>query len=147
MALTRAQISKRYYKNNREKARQADRLWRKNNPDKARKAVRTWYENNPEKYVAWFHKRRSACGSYTATEWITLKKFHGHRCLCCGKHERTLRKLGRTLTPDHVLPIAKGGGNDISNIQPLCHGRGGCNNRKWTKHVDYRKRKRRSPHK
>ena len=40
--------------------------------------------------------------------------------------------------PDHVLPIARGGSGDVSNIQPLCFGKGGCNNRKSIKHIDFR---------
>jgi 5-methylcytosine-specific restriction endonuclease McrA len=32
--------------------------------------------------------------------------------LCCGE--------AKPLTVDHVVPVSKGGSNDISNIQPLC---------------------------
>lgn len=66
-------------------------------------------------------------GAYSAKEWRDLCAKYGHVCLCCGKAER--------LTPDHVVPIAKGGSNDISNIQPLCLP---CNLRKATKIIDYR---------
>jgi hypothetical protein len=37
-----------------------------------------------------------------------------------------------------VIPLAHQGRNTIDNIQPLCHGKDGCNNRKNVKHVDYR---------
>jgi 5-methylcytosine-specific restriction endonuclease McrA len=40
-----------------------------------------------------------------------------------------------TLTADHVVPLSRGGANDIGKIQPLC---GSCNSRKHTKIVDYR---------
>jgi hypothetical protein len=71
---------------------------------------------------------------------------HGHRCLACGKHERTLRKIGRVLAPDHVVPLRwrgselRGSRGLISNVQPLCHGLGGCNNVKGCTIVDYRPR-------
>jgi 5-methylcytosine-specific restriction protein A len=38
------------------------------------------------------------------------------------------------LEADHVVPLTKGGSNDISNIQPLC---GTCNRRKFVNIVDY----------
>jgi 5-methylcytosine-specific restriction endonuclease McrA len=67
-----------------------------------------------------------------------LKASFNNRCLNCGLDEAQLAVLHRTLSPDHVRPLAKEGTNDLSNIQPLCHGKGGCNNRKHTKWVDYR---------
>ena len=79
-------------------------------------------------------------GSWTAAEWSAMLKKYGHRCLACGLGETQLRCLRRKLVPDHVRALAKGGRNDIGNLQPLCHGTGGCNNRKGIKHIDYRRR-------
>jgi 5-methylcytosine-specific restriction endonuclease McrA len=39
------------------------------------------------------------------------------------------------LTPDHVVPLIRGGRNDIANIQPLCFD---CNRQKHTDIADYR---------
>ena len=39
----------------------------------------------------------------------------------------------KPLTVDHVVPISKGGSNDISNIQPLCCN---CNSKKNAKQID-----------
>lgn len=72
-------------------------------------------------------RKQQSGGSYTTAEWRELCAKYGHACLCCGKAVK--------LTPDHVVPIAKGGANDISNIQPLCLP---CNLRKATKTTDYR---------
>lgn len=66
-------------------------------------------------------------GSYTAQEWNELCAFYDHACLCCGEC--------KPLTPDHVVPISRGGSNAIENIQPLCLD---CNRRKSTKTIDYR---------
>lgn len=49
-------------------------------------------------------------------------------CLVCGTKEK--------LTIDHITPIAKGGSNEIENLQTLC---GKCNGKKGTKIIDYRK--------
>jgi len=58
---------------------------------------------------------RAAVGSFTVGEWETLKKQYGYKCPICGRQEPDIQ-----LTIDHVIPLAKGGDNNISNIQPLC---------------------------
>jgi 5-methylcytosine-specific restriction endonuclease McrA len=45
-----------------------------------------------------------------------------YQCRSCGKtHQET------TLNIDHIIPIAQGGSNDISNLQTLCKT---CNQKK-----------------
>ncbi len=65
---------------------------------------------------AYRHKRLAAVirngGSWTATEFATMCRKYGHRCACCGRR--------RKLTPDHIVPVSKGGRNVIRNLQPLC---------------------------
>lgn len=138
--------SRRAYKNNPEPYKARARRWRKQHPRKKLRMDRKWRANNRELanriFNAAVHRRnarkRGNGGSWTAAEWLALKAKHGHKCLGCGKSERHLKRLGRKLVPDHVLPLAKKGPNEITNLQPLCHGRGGCNNYKGTKHIDYR---------
>lgn len=147
---------------NPEKNREYQRKWREANKEKLNAAVAAWAKKNkkrikannaarylrdkerikkrnsahrkanPEASKARVHKRRAAKtkagGSYTAVQWKALCKRYNYRCLCCGKKKK--------LTPDHVIPIAKGGTSDISNIQPLCMP---CNSRKHTKTIDFRK--------
>ncbi len=43
----------------------------------------------------------------------------GHRCQACG--------AGKSLTIDHIIPLAQGGQNDLSNFRTLCRS---CNSRK-----------------
>ena len=38
-----------------------------------------------------------------------------YQCQSCGK-----TKLDTPLTIDHIIPLARGGQNDISNLQTLC---------------------------
>lgn len=136
-----------------DKANERIRIWKKDNPEKVqassqayykanieREAQRMlkWRKANPAKYAA-IHNRyrarvRSIGGSYTAEQFKAL----GNVCLCCRRSESELQSLGLKLVPDHILPISKGGSNDISNIQPLCHGKDGCNNHKSARHIDYR---------
>jgi hypothetical protein len=143
-----------YYVANRQDVIERARLWAINNPEKHRAIVRRttaansqkntvkmrlWRQRNPDKVKAAKHRRRTLerDGSWTAVEWATLKRQYGHRCVGCWKTERDLKALGRELVPDHIIPVVKGGLNHITNIQPLCHGRGGCNNRKGKKYIDF----------
>lgn len=66
-------------------------------------------------------------GSHTQAEWAALCAAYGERCACC--HRK------RPLTKDHVIPVSRGGSNDIGNLQPLCQS---CNSRKGTRIIDYR---------
>jgi 5-methylcytosine-specific restriction endonuclease McrA len=45
-----------------------------------------------------------------------------YQCQSCGKTDNETN-----LTIDHIIPLASGGSNDISNLQTLCHT---CNSRK-----------------
>jgi HNH endonuclease len=82
-------------------------------------------------------RKKGNGGSFTATEWRTLKRQYGYYCVGCWKTETELKALGRMLVPDHIVAVDAGGLNDITNIQPLCHGTGGCNNRKGNKYLDF----------
>jgi hypothetical protein len=69
---------------------------------------------------------------YTPTEFETLCRKYDRRCLCCGRPD-----LEVELVADHIVPLTKGGNDDIGNIQPLCRS---CNSRKQTLIVDLRPR-------
>lgn len=82
-----------------------------------------------------FHSRKrralkaNAPGVFTEQEWEELKAKYNYTCPCCGRAEPEIK-----LTPDHIVPISKGGSNFIEDIQPLC---GSCNSRKGVKTVVY----------
>ena len=81
-------------------------------------------------------RKSGSNGSFTPAEWQTLKQQYGNRCVGCWRHETELKALGRVLSPD-VVPLSKGGLNHITNLQPLCHGLGGCNNKKHAHEFDF----------
>ena len=99
----------------------------KNNP---------FYKHGLSKQLKGFYERRRELrkkgngGSHTFEEWEELKRFYSYMCLCCKKTEPEI-----ILTEDHIIPVNKKGSDDIDNIQPLCQN---CNNRKYTKTIDYR---------
>ena len=72
--------------------------------------------------------RRNAC-KFTAMPEVRNYVFtkYGRECLCCGSAEK--------IALDHVVPITKGGADDVGNLQPLCRS---CNSKKGTKIIDYR---------
>lgn len=108
------------------------KAYQKRHPDRHYEHVKVWRKKNPDLLLSYFHKRRAlelnAPGPhFTAPQWQALKIKYKNRCLSCRKT--------RTLVPDHVIPISKGGSNGIRNIQPLCQS---CNSKKWVRDTDYR---------
>jgi 5-methylcytosine-specific restriction endonuclease McrA len=87
-------------------------------PEKVRERVRDWLINNPEKKRAQRHNRRArlaaAPGSgVTEAQWQAILRRANGCCTYCGQP-------CAKLTMDHIVPIAKGGAHDVSNIAPAC---------------------------
>lgn len=87
------------------------------------KEYRNWQKNQ------WHHRKRAAEGSHTFREWQELKARYNWTCPACGKKEPEIK-----LTLDHIIPLSKGGSDNIENIQPLCKY---CNCRKHTSCTRY----------
>lgn len=133
---------------NPERKRQHGKKWRRANPDKVRKKNRNyktanaerlapinrarvdrWRVDNPELARANARKSRhtrrarqyAAGGSYTKTQIQELLEKQGWKCVYCPADLRGRREL------DHIVALARGGPNDISNLQWLCRP---CNRKK-----------------
>lgn len=116
----------------RDRHRGYSRQWYRKNREGLAEKNRRWQKQNPEKVAAISSRYRArkmgSDGNFTTEEFRRLCEKYGNRCLCCGRDDVALHA-------DHVVPLTRGGRNDISNIQPLCKS---CNSAKATRIIDYR---------
>ena len=113
---------KRAYSENREQAITASAEWRRANPERYRATQHECklrhYRQNREAYAAYVRNRRArirdAEGSHTAKDVRHLFREQRGRCLYCGCD------LSDGYHVDHVIPISRGGSNDISNLALAC---------------------------
>ena len=93
------------------------------NVDKVKANVKAYRQANPEKKAALESRRRARKagngGSHTVAEWATKCAAFNDCCAYCGQ--------SKPLTRDHVVPLSRGGTDDIANIVPACQS---CNSRK-----------------
>jgi hypothetical protein len=57
---------------------------------------------------------------HTEQDWLSLLEVYEYKCFGCGVQSDKL-------TRDHIVPVSKGGGDEIENIAPLCSS---CNSKK-----------------
>ncbi len=87
-----------------------------------------------KEYRRWLCMKRKARlhengGLHSFEEWLELKVKYNLTCPACLQKEPDV-----LLTRDHVIPLSRGGNDDIENIQPLCRP---CNTKKFTKTIKY----------
>jgi 5-methylcytosine-specific restriction endonuclease McrA len=108
-------------------ARAKAAAYRAQHPDR----IAAYKSANKDKIKAYWHKRRArqfAGGAHTPDDINRIRRLQKNKCAACAE------RLSKTHI-DHVMPLAKGGSNDPSNIQLLCPT---CNLRKGAKHpVDF----------
>ncbi len=93
-------------------------------------AISDWGRLKARQYT---HNRKARIkangGTFSAEEFVSIVEAFDYTCPCC-KERFNLNEL----TPDHIVPLSKGGVNSIDNIQPLCLP---CNIRKGVKTTNY----------
>jgi len=142
--------AKRWRENHRAEAIEATKRWEAANSDHVKKRKREWFDAHPEKRKEYHdkwkadhperirafwkdntNKRRamkaSADGSYSYPEFLSICDASGWLCVYCG-----CRLDVKTSTADHMIPLSRGGANDISNIALSCMS---CNSKKHDKTV------------
>jgi 5-methylcytosine-specific restriction endonuclease McrA len=117
---------------NRDRVRAVNRSYQKANPDLVARIKAEWADRNSEaekerKRLLTARRRaqkRGSVGHYTAEQIQGLLMAQKCRCANCCVSIRDSYHI------DHVVPLARGGSNDIRNIQLLCRP---CNLRKAAK--------------
>lgn len=125
--------SKKYREGHPEITLAQHRRWMNANREKTRESARAYRKKYPIRRREQENTRRCRKmgngGSYTEAEFVALCNAYGDKCLCCGRGDVKL-------TADHVVPVTRGGSNNIENIQPLCRR---CNSSKGARNTnDYR---------
>lgn len=70
-------------------------------------------------------------GKVSLPEWNALKAATNYCCYVCRRPEPEIK-----LTPDHSIPLSRGGTHTVDNIRPLClpcNMRKGVNGPQWYK--------------
>lgn len=113
---------------NKPKKKQYWDKYREKNLEKIRKKGRDYSKANPHKMSAIARNRRARIlgggGKHTPEQIKAMLEKQKKKCINCKK------SIAKKYHVDHIMPIAKGGSNDISNIQLLCPT---CNHKKNAK--------------
>jgi len=109
---------------NKERHSKLNDNWWSRHPEKKAIKDKRFNKNHPEHDLTHQENRRkrklnAAGDGVTSEQWRDVLDEYHHCCGYCGKKGK--------LTLDHIVPLAKGGAHDISNIVPACRS---CNSRK-----------------
>lgn len=111
--------NRRYRTTNKDAVNFRAREREKANPEPRKIARKKWDENNPEVRRSITRNRRARIkgvgGKISAAQIVELLDKQSYRCAAC---RCDTRKTGHHV--DHIVPIASGGENTISNAQVLC---------------------------
>lgn len=137
-----------WHADNREGTKEYIRQWRLDNREKILVSGIQYRVKNAERMHQWRisnrpmnqmrsqryrARKRDLPATFTTADWQRALEYFNGCCAVCGRQLRDLF-ADRTAAEDHWIPLSyKGADNPgyvATNIVPLCHGTGGCNNSK-----------------
>lgn len=122
--VNRPEYYRQHYREHQEEIIEHGRLYRQEHKEECVEKHRLYLRDHPEVGKASNHKhrtrRKDSNGSFTSEAFRLLCETYNNRCVYCHKE--------LPLTPDHKVPLSRGGSNDIGNIVPACRS---CNSRKF----------------
>jgi len=108
-------------------------VWYIDHKEEHQARMRAYYETHRSAYRETDRRRRAmelgAEDSHDWEEFVELCTILDFRCQGCGRQFASASEL----TEDHVIPLSRGGNDDIENIQPLCKS---CNSSKGVRTMD-----------
>ncbi len=123
----------KYYLENKKKILENNKKWKIKNEEKYKEYCKEYCkkynltEKGKEINILKRYKRRMNVDKLNNIDFNLLKeKFDklGNKCIICGN---------KNITIDHIIPVSRGGTNDIDNLQPLCKS---CNSSKGNKSME-----------
>lgn len=116
-----AEYRKQHYRDNKERYAEYDKKYYKNNKEHIAEYGKQWASNNRERKNEIGrkaqHKRRAKLkfngGEYTLEQWQECLEFFNYTCAYSGE---PINNSNTNI--EHIIPISKGGSNNIYNIVP-----------------------------
>jgi len=142
-----------YYLEHGEEVKARVSQYRKDHPEKIKADMARWYAEHPEQAKAnrirwkaehpaearannmrYEARKRGLPATFDIEARAFMLSYWGYACAVCGRQEGL---FGWTLADDHTIPLSAPDcpGTVATNMLPLCHGKGGCNNSKSTKNL------------
>lgn len=113
-----ASLRAAWHRANADHRRVTGKVWRQENAEKINAVKKAWLAANKLRTRVYTENRRARKlangGSHTPEQIEELYAKQHQRCAGCNKSIRKHYEI------DHIIPITRGGSNDISNIQLLC---------------------------